>query len=161
MDDSHFWSHTAQSPKQRRAHWRFSLTEEWLLCLSVLHKNEKSLLALNFGDDKIGRSPLLLDVEKPGEQHCLQLGAAEFRFTYPNSVVSRPGNLQLGSLGVAIVGGVNVLQKPPAPHAWLALTGEPTAIEGTALRPPAWEVGIMNSAAEFEKLLGFRDGVAV
>jgi hypothetical protein len=130
--------------------YHHSGSDDWLSCLSVKDNSDVTLLALNFGDDD--RSPFLL--RNIADQHCLQLGKAEPRFIFPNPIGSRPGHLALGSSGPAIVGRANGLGSPPAEKWWLVSTGEATAIDRTALRPTAWEVGIY-VASNFEKVLSF------
>jgi len=124
---------------------------EWLACLSVKHGDAVTLLALNFGDGA-GRSPFLL--EDIAKQNCLQLGKAEFRFTYPNPIASSPGHLILGSSGAAIIGRVSAHGQMPTEKSWLILTGEATDIDRAALRPAGWEVGVIN-AGIYEKVLSF------
>lgn len=136
---------------------------EWLSCLSVKHEGVVRLLALKFKDARGGApSPFLLqdDPDQPLEQRCLLLGPAEFYLSDLQSL-SQPsaacGRLVLDSRGAAITGRFSSEKGvPPEEHYWhISADTRRTAIDRTALCAAAWEVGVMNSAGKFEKVLGF------
>jgi hypothetical protein len=138
---------------------------KWLPCLSVKHEGVAKLLALKFAPDPgSAPSPFLLqdNPAEPLEQRCLLLGPAEFYLSDLQSLAQSStayGRLVLDSHGAAITGRFS--RKPdgmPQEHCWRISTDEAVqriAIERTAPCAGAWEVGVMNDAKMFEKLLAF------
>jgi hypothetical protein len=126
-----------------------------LICLSVVGASEVTLLA--FGFPNPAGIPSLILLQGISDQRCVVLGKAEFRFE-PSSLSDKAvsGHVMLGSNGPAIVGQIEVPSiRILEPRAWLISTGELAPIDRSAPYAEAWDVGVRNSADEFEKLLSF------
>jgi hypothetical protein len=125
-----------------------------LICLSV-RASEVTLLA--FGFPNPAGIPSLIVLQGISDQRCVALGKAEFRFE-PSSLSDKAasGHVMLGSNGPAIVGQIEVPSiRILEARAWLISTGELVPIDRSAPYAEAWDVGVRNSAGEFEKLLSF------
>jgi hypothetical protein len=120
-----------------------------------MRASSTTLLALDLPNAAGKRSAELL--QGIGDQRCVVLGKAEFRFEL-NSLSDKAsnGHLMLGSKGPAILGKIDVPSMQMVESAaWLISTGETVSIDRSVPYAQAWEVGVRNAAAEFEKLLDF------